>query len=138
MNKANQQIDWSVFPALAQLGLTDSESIALRRQGFVSRERRRGKVHRKLRFRVDGRQRVVYIADAQLADAVDLDLRRLQHWVRVRRRLAELHRVAIRQRRRMKVQLLPHLVAASMHWHGYSIRKSRLQKTPVPQGIDHE
>src|SRR5208283_858688 len=46
---------------VTRLGLTAEELAALKAQGFVSCESRRGQVFFKLRFRINGKQRVCYL-----------------------------------------------------------------------------
>ena len=101
--------EWSTsaeFPLLNQLPLSDEELSALSRQGFVHRERRGAKTVFRLRFRVDGRQRVRYVRPRD-AEALEAELALLQREVRARRRLtgvAALARQLLRDRSRHRSQ----------------------------------
>ena len=67
-------------PHINKLDLTAEEMAALRRQGFVCRERRRGRVFFKLRFRMPtGMQCVCYLgADPAVAEEVQTELLEMQ------------------------------------------------------------
>ena len=81
------------FPLLKRFALNDEELRALSRQGFVHSERRGTKTIFRLRFRVDGRQRVRYVARHDAA-AIEAELALLQFQVRAHRRLTRLAALA--------------------------------------------
>lgn len=113
------------FPGLKELELAGDELRALETQGFVSAEKRRGRMYYKLRFRVDGKQRVRYLGGIQAAQAVEAELKVLQRSVRARRQLAVLRRAATQQLRAAKQALQPFLDACGFHFHGQAVRKRR-------------
>ncbi len=120
-----------VSPALAALGLTDSELAALRAQGFVSCDPRPNKKPAfKLRFRYRGRQRVVYIGtDAARGDAIQAGLAQWQHRRRNALECSHIVRAAGETLRAIKKQLVGHLAAAGYRFHGREIRMRRNQET---------
>ena len=118
---------WFMNPILAQVGLTPAESTALKSQGFVSAETRgqRCTVY-KLRFRIDGRQRVLYLGTNPLvADAVRAALRSLQKARRTRRNLRALIDQANRLLRESKSQLLADAKQEGYRFHGRALRRPR-------------
>ena len=63
---ANQEITITeTYPALRQLGLSDSELLAVRRQGYLERDPRggRGAGYWRLRFRDHGSLRTIYVGN---------------------------------------------------------------------------
>jgi hypothetical protein len=114
-------------PLLARLRLTRDELAALRRQGFVARERRgeRSAVF-KLRFRLAGRQRVIYLGtDFEQARAVKRELAELQRGRRQSLELARLHRMVGKTVRASKTQLAPLFERDGYHFHGHAVRRRR-------------
>lgn len=116
-------------PLLSGLGLSVEEIAALRRQGFVSREQRRGRTLFKLRYRMppDGKQCVRYLgSDPGVAEAVRLELTQLQ---RVRKLDLELgkfkKRIAEGLRRKWK-SAAPQFEPIGYHFHGLMIRQVRV------------
>lgn len=109
------------------LRLTVEELVALRRQGFVSRERRRGQSYFKLRFRLpSGQQCVRYLgSDPIIAAQVEQELARLQSARRVERTLVKLTQHVGEKLRSGKERLAPHLDQAGFHFHGLSIRRKQ-------------
>src|SRR4051794_31107499 len=98
---ATELLTPEAFPLLNRLALSDEELGALTRQGFINSERRAGKTIFRLRYRVDGRQRVRYVSPRDAA-ALEAELGLLQRRIRARRRLAGLSalaRHALRDRR---------------------------------------
>ena len=116
-----------VNTTLARLGLTAEEIAAVKRQGFVSAEMRGRKcMVFKLRFRIDGRQRVQYLGtDPLVADTVREELRRLQNGKRMDKNLQSLINEANRLLRETKSQLLPFAEAAGYRFHGRALRRTR-------------
>jgi hypothetical protein len=112
---------------LANLGLTLDELAALRRQGFVIREpRRRGNAVFKLRFRLAGRQRVIYLGtDPEQAEAVERELAEWQHSRRQSLEFARAHRTVAHALRASKSRLEPLLEQAGYHFHGRAVRRRR-------------
>lgn len=113
-------------PLLTQLGLTAGELAALRRQGFVCRERRgRGFVF-KLRFRLAGRQQIRVIGrDADLAMALKKELAEWQRTRRDEREVARWHTQVSAALRGANLRLAPLCEAAGYYFHGRSVRKRR-------------
>jgi hypothetical protein len=112
---------------LAKLGLTLDELAALRRQGAVSREPRgRNCVVFKFRFRLAGRQRVMYLGtDAEQAEAVERELAEWQHSRHQSLEFARAHRTVARALRASKSRLEPLLEQAGYHFHGRAVRRRR-------------
>jgi len=109
---------------LAEIGIGLAEFAALRRQGFVSAERRGPRlVIYKLRYRVKGRQRVRYIgSDAIWARQVQEALSRWQEERRLTLDVARLCKDAARQLAKSKRRLEPLLTGRGFHFHGRAIR----------------
>jgi hypothetical protein len=112
---------------LANLGLIPVELAALRRQGFVNREPRgRGSAVFKLRFRLAGRQRVVYLGtDAEQAEGVERELAEWQQSRRQSLEFARAHRRVGKFLRAAKARLAPLLEREGYHYHGQAVRRSR-------------
>lgn len=117
----------SALAALLTLGLHPEELAALGRQGFVARQQRSpGPPLHKLRFRLEGRQRVKSLGrDALLAARIQTALDGLQRGRRLQLVQRQLRRQAARALRSCKTQLEPVLVAAGLRFHGLAIRKPR-------------
>ncbi len=117
--------------ALTQLRLTPGDFALLRRQGFVSCERRGARQVFKLRFRREGRQVVRRIgSDPAVAAEVRRELEALQVQRRRRRefrRLARLGRQALRDSKRV---LAPVLAQDGFYFHGLAVRLRRKPKAP--------
>jgi hypothetical protein len=114
----------SVLPVLARLALASDELAALSRQGFVHSELRGARRVYRLRFRVDGKQRVRCVR-AEDATALTRELAVLQRPTGAKRRITSLARrarAALRERRSL---LAPVLAAHGYHYHGYTIRRRR-------------
>ena len=108
--------------------LTEVELTALSAQGFVCRERRGTRSYYKLRFRLQGRQRVLYVgSDLTLANEVQLLLDRLQSEKRIKLELAYWCRMVGQQLRDLKRRLAPLLEAAGFAFHGQAIRRPRIR-----------
>jgi hypothetical protein len=116
--------------ALAQLRLTPGDFALLRRQGFVSCERRGARQVFKVRFRREGRQVVWRIgSDPAFAAEVRRELEALQvqrRRTREFRRLARLGRQALRDSKRV---LAPVLAQDGFYFHGLAVRLRRRPKT---------
>lgn len=127
---------------LALLPIPSAEQDALKQQGFVAAEYRKGRgPYFKLRYRFRGHQRVMYLGtDEQLANQVSQELGQMQADRRRDRKLARLTteaRVVLREsKRRLQVELDRH----GLTFHGHAIRRSKLHRaTTVVQGApaDH-
>jgi hypothetical protein len=113
-------------PRLAQLGLSDYELCALRRQGFVYCKRRGRTTIFELRFRAGGRLNNVY-AGSDRAEAEQLSAE-LRDWQRCRRHeLAgkQLRRQVNRVRRDSNRRLAPVVETKGCRMHGSALRKIR-------------
>ncbi len=112
---------------LAELGLTAVDQAALARQGSISREvRGRRMAVYKLRFRVDGRQRVRYLGtEAGGVRRVEEALRVLQDDRRLELALGRLHHELAQLLRDSKRRLAAPLAAAGFRFHGRAIRRPR-------------
>ena len=110
-----------------KLNLTPEEMAALRRQGCVSRERRRGRALFKLRFRMPpGKQCVRYLGfDPAAAEVVQKEVCALQTARRMNRELSKLVKEAGRKLQSSKATLAPALAEAGYYFHGRSVRRKR-------------
>lgn len=118
----------SDFPGgiLAELSLSAEQLAALRRQGFVARERRGRQVRFKLRFRCGGVQCVRYIgSDPNRTQRLRDELARWQRGQRSRVELSRLIRDAHRMLHSAKRLLEPPLGSLGAHFHGFAIRRKR-------------
>jgi hypothetical protein len=117
-------------PHIDTLDLTAEEMTALRRQGFVSQERRHGRMFFKLRFRMPtGKQCVRYLGtDPAVAEEVQQELFEMQMVRRMNRELAKLVRKAGQKLQSSKETLGPALAKAGYHFHGLSVRRKRVVK----------
>lgn len=116
------------YEALRTLTLYAEELVALRRQGFISAERRRpgGTVLFKLRLRIDGRQRTRYLGtDLSFIERVRSELATLQAATKRDRKLEQAVRRARVALRAAKAALAPYLIAAGYRYHGLTIRRRR-------------
>ena len=112
--------------ALAMLGLSNDELAALTKQGFISAEMRGRGLRYKLRFRVDGKQRVRCLGMASaFVEQVRAEVGQLQHRTRLRRELGDLMRASRRRLRAAKQQLRPLLRKAGYAFHGMAVRRFR-------------
>jgi len=112
------------FPLLSRLALSDEELSALTRQGSVLSEKRGGQFIYRLRFRVDGRQRVRYVSPRDAA-ALEAELALLQRRVRAHRRVTRLAALARQLLGQRKSTLAPLLEARGYHFHGHAVRRRR-------------
>jgi hypothetical protein len=117
-------------PAIARLDLTDEELAGLRRQGFVSQECRCGRAYFKLRFRTSsGKQCARYLGlDPALAGRVKQELTEFQAARRMERELRKLSQQAGEKLRVCKEKLAAQLDHAGFHFHGLSIRRTRVRE----------
>jgi hypothetical protein len=113
------------LPALARLGLCESDLDELEHQGFLAPEHRGDRTHYKLRFRRDGRQVVRYVGGTEKATLVAQELNTLQTTRRVQRELAKLGVAARQILRDAKTQLEPLLLDRGFKFHGRAIRRPR-------------
>jgi hypothetical protein len=112
---------------LAIYGLTDADQAALARQGFVIREPRgRNTIIYKLRYRLDGQQRVRYIGtETHEAERVQQSVNELQTERRLELAIGRLNREAAQLLRDGKQRLEGPLAAAGFRFHGRAIRRRR-------------
>lgn len=110
-----------------QLRLTLEERNSLRGQGFVTAERRGPAcVIFKLRFRMQGRQRVRYLGtDPEWAAAVRRALFAWQSLQNVKRQLQRAERDSRQLLRSIKPRLIQAVEAAGLRFHGRQIRRPR-------------
>lgn len=115
---------------LSSIGLNAEEFAALRRQGFVSQENRRGRAYYRLRFRMpSGKQCMRYLGhDPAVAKQAEEELAQLQADRRVDLELGKLIRQAGQKLRATKVKLTPQLEQAGYHFHGLAIRQLRVRQ----------
>ncbi|MCY2994862.1 MAG: hypothetical protein NTY19_44425 [Planctomycetota bacterium] len=115
---------------IEELDLTTEELGALRRQGFVAREERRGREVFKLRFRMpSGKQCVRYLGtDPALAEELQAELGEMQAARRLDRELGRLMKEIGELLQSSKEQLAPLLAEAGYHFHGLSIRRKQVAK----------
>ncbi len=110
---------------LADLSLTVQEYRALRCQGTVCSEHRRGNVYFRLRFRrADGRQCVRYLgSDPAVAETIRREVHDLQrhrrHMANLQRRDKEVRKLL----RQVKQNLANAIEVFGFHWHGFEIRR---------------
>ena len=110
-----------------RLGFTNGELTALARQGFVCGEQRgpNNKVF-KLRFRLNGQQRVRYLGtNEEQAQSVQRQLLELQRSTHQHRQLRQVAREARQLLTQAKTNLRPLLTAVGFDFHGLSIRRKR-------------
>ena len=113
---------------LAELGLGSAEAAALTRPGLASSEiRGRGEMAFKLRFRLDGRQRVKYL-DEDRARRLEQTLNEVQRARRKALALGCLNREAPTLFREGKRRIEPWLGAGGYRFHGQAIRRPRRRK----------
>ena len=112
---------------LDQVGLEPNEWVALRRQGYVSREGRGpDRAVFKLRFRCDGRQRVKYLGTNPVrAQRAAVELSRLQAARHVERLHKRVRREVSELLRDGKRRLEPMLEGTEFRFHGRAIRRHR-------------
>lgn len=112
--------------SLNQLSLDDAERVAVRSNGFIACEQRRYSRVYKLRFRVQGQQRVRYLGiDPAAAELLQKELAVWQAGPRAERALREAERNARQAIREIKSRLEPDVVAAGLKFHGRTIRRPR-------------
>ena len=112
---------------LGLLPIDPADWQVLKQQGFVAAEYRHGRgPYFKLRYRINGRQRVVYLGtNVQLADEIRQELAQLQAGRRGERKLARLTDEAHDVLRKSKQRLEEELRRLGLKFHGYAIRRSR-------------
>jgi hypothetical protein len=113
--------------ALQQLNLSADKLTSLRRGGIIASELRgRTTLVYKLRFRVKGKQRVVYLgSDPGFVAEIRTALAALQTPRRTQRRLISMSQAAGRLLQRAKHQLKPHIASSGRSFHGQAIRRRR-------------
>jgi hypothetical protein len=130
---------WESKEILPQLRLAPEHFEALRRQGFVARERgRAGRDRYKLRFRCGGRQIVRYLgSDPAVAERLHSELARCQAAHRQLRQLRRLCRQAQRLLRETQSLLSPGLEQRGYRFHGRQIRRAMRSALACPRGDGH-
>ena len=80
----------------------------------------------KLRFRVEGRQRAIYLrADDEFVARIKTEIADFQSPHRKSRELRRLEAEARQCLRKVKAHLEPQLLPAGFHFHGHAIRRMR-------------
>lgn len=117
------------LPALAALGLSANEIDALSYQGTICREARLpDRTYAKLRYRIDGKQRVKYLGrDEAFVSMVEKELAALQARSQAHRELVRLAQEAEALLRSLKPRLESLLNEHGYVFHGRAIRKPRGQ-----------
>lgn len=117
--------------ALASLGLGDEEWVALAGQGAVIADRSGpGKGRHKLRFRLEGRQRVRYLGGAgEFVEQVRQELAVLQQPTQARRHRCRLLRGARACLRETKQQAEPVFAQYGYRFRGREIRRVRRRQS---------
>lgn len=112
---------------LEQVGLTSEEIAAVKCQGVVCQEARGRKSSIfKLRFRVDGRQRVQYLgSDPAYAETVREELRSIRKGKLMDKRLRSLVSEAKRLLRQSISRLQPLVEPIGISFHGRALRQAR-------------
>lgn len=125
---------------LIKLGLGQEELDALRNQGFVAPEyrvragRRWGPCY-KLRWRQEGRQRVLYLGiDERAVSEIRAALERWQRTARLHKEVEELFRQTRKSLKSLKNALTPQICVNGKRWHGYETRRPR-KPSPEPEPI---
>ena len=111
---------------LSRLKLSADEIEELKSQGFVAEERRGKTVYFKLRFRLQGRQRVKYLGrDVAFVNMIRQELAVIQTPRRTLQHVERCGQHARTSLRQMKSELTPMLASYGYHFHGMAIRKTR-------------
>ena len=112
---------------LKRLGLTEYQIAALRQQGFVYGDRRHGRSEVfKLRFRIDGRQKVRYLGTSPSEAAkVSMAVKDLQRARGLRHELQRLQKESRAGLKAAKKLLTPVLKSAGYQFYGLSVRQIR-------------
>ena len=113
-------------PLLIGLGLSVEEIAALRRQGFVSREQRRGRTLFKLRFRMPSErgQHVRYLGgDPAVAEAVRRELGQIQRVRKMDLKLGKLRRKIAESLRCRWSSAAPQFKLLGYRFHGRTLRR---------------
>jgi hypothetical protein len=110
--------------------LTSDDLAALRRQGFVTAERRGNRTYFKLRFRRGRQQMVRYIgSDPDKAEAVQRELDHLQEERKTELELSRLTEKVKKMLRESKQVLAPLLAEEGFGFHGHQIRRRQPRRT---------
>ena len=118
------------------IALNAAELIALRRQGFISRETRGRSTIFKLRFRMNGQQRVRYLGtDERRIAAIQAALNKLQAGRALDRRLRDLEQQARERLKDSKQRLFPVMKAAGWRFHGRAIRRMRTKSRTMSDAV---
>ena len=115
--------------ALQTIGFQAEEIAALKRKGTITQERRgRDTIIFKLRYRMEGRQRVKYLgSDRRVVEQIRAELHDLQAAHRRHRRLRRLETQARTLLQDTKLRLEAPLKQAGLKFHGRAIRRPRNQ-----------
>ncbi len=113
-------------PVLSELDLMPNELAAIKRQGVIRGETRRGRTFFKLRFRLHGKVHVRYLGrDPDVVSRARLELAELQAARRVDLALRRLGCEVGPLLRAAKKKLVPLLEEASFEFHGMAVRKRK-------------
>ena len=116
---------------LMGLGLGPDELKSLRNQGFLASEfrvraGRRWGPYYKLRWRQNGRQRVLYLGiDENAVSEIRKVLETWQQPVRLEKEVNSLFRRTRRALKSLKDVLTPQICDDGKNWHGYESRRTR-------------
>ena len=125
------------YDPLADLGLSGEDLACLARQGCVTAEfRGQSGPYYKLRWRRDGRQRVLYLGrDSTRAEEVRAALEISRMPLRRARRLSLQMKKARRGLQEVRNMVAPLLAVHGLHYHGYAargrVRRGRGPRTPA-------
>jgi hypothetical protein len=130
-----------LFPALRALGLRDEDIAAVRRSGYLQHDRRLADTvgYCRLRFRVSGRLRTVYVGkEPNRVALVKRELAALQSERLRRRELAQALRNGREVLRGIKPRMATLLEENGYHLHGCVIRKLRGSSAPPTNSQQRE
>lgn len=121
--------DQTGIPAiLTRLGLSGDQLSALQRQGFLTVEDRGfAKPIYKLRFRLDGRQKVKVLGTdehlvQQVREALEV-LQRPRHAIRKLKQVEQRAQILVRETKR---NAMPLLASQGLRFHGHVLRRTRV------------
>jgi hypothetical protein len=117
------------YPALSALGVSAAELTAIAAQGFLNSERRGDQTNTKLRFRINGKQRVKYIRPQTLT-TVKAELEQLQASKHLRAALRAQTKEARRYLKEAQLVLDAMLANEGLHFHGRQLRVVRQLRPP--------
>jgi ABC-type cobalamin transport system ATPase subunit len=127
------------FAALRALGLDQQQLMSLSHQGYLHQDRRSSMRMPcwRLRFRHQDRIRTVYVGtNLELVGRLKRELHQLRAHSEQQRSLEATVRTAKRMLRKIKRELGPALATEDLYYHGDSIRKRRVPKTPLLSDLE--